>query len=158
MPTARETLAKDPQFLIRRNRFLAASMPDWDASANLVPFEVLGFSADGLRLKRGDHLPSAVPGNVTEAANLHTSREALSWRLGREVLALDGPGLAAVLARPEADIGLVDVALAKVLPDRVRRGPGRYLAIDAAGAITSDQAAALPRLIEIGRASCRERV
>ena len=148
---ARETLARNTQFLIRRNRFLVASMPDWDASAPLVPFDALGFSANGLRLKRGDHLPSAVPANVNEAANLHVSREMLSWRLGREVLALDGPALAAVLARPEADIGLVDVALAKVLPDRVRRGPGRYLAIDATGAIKADQAAALPKLIERAR-------
>ena len=53
------------QFLIRRNRFIAASMPDWDAGANLVPFEVLDRSAEGLRLRRGAHVPSAVPDNVT---------------------------------------------------------------------------------------------
>ena len=145
---ARETLPKDVQFLIRRNRFIAASMPDWDASSNLVPFDVLGRSGEGLRLRRGDNLPSAVPGNVTEAANLHASREMLSWRLGRGVLALEGPGLAAVLARPEADIGPVDVALAKLAPDRVRHGPGRYLMIEGVGPLKPDQLAALPKLIE----------
>lgn len=145
---ASETLARGVQFLIRRNRILAASMPDWDDRALLVPFVIQGGDPAGPLVRRGTYVPSLVPDNVLDAANEHTCRELLSWRLGREVLALSGSGLAAVLARPEAEIGPVDVALAKVWPDGVRRGPGCYLVIDAAAAITPEQAAALPRLAE----------
>lgn len=146
---ASETLAKGVQFLIRRNRFLAASMPDWDERAGLVPFDVV---ENGAALRRASFVPSAVPDNAVEAANLHTLRELLSWRLGRDVLSLSGPALVAVLARPEADIGLVDVALAKRSPESVRQGPGRYLVINADGdALAQNQAEALPKLAERAR-------
>jgi hypothetical protein len=139
--TARDRLAGETQFLIRRNRFIAASMPDWDHGSIPLPFNIEARAPFGLVLRREGWVPSAVPGHMIEAANQQAWRELLSWRLGRNVLALDRAGLDAVLERPDTDVSAIDVEIARSAPGKVIAGSGHYLVIGLDTPLLSDIAA-----------------
>lgn len=127
--TTRDVLAQGVQFLIRRNRYIAATMPDWTGDAALLPFLVEALGPFGLVLRREGWVPSAVPEHVIAAANSYAWRELLSWRLGRAVLGLEGPALEAVLDRPDDQVSQIDVEIARRDPGRVMQGRGAYLLI-----------------------------
>ncbi len=156
-PSARMQIRRDTQFLIRRNRFVASTMPDWNGTSILLPFDILRQGPGGMVLRRTGWVPSEVPAHIEAAADTHAWRELLSWRLGRGALALDGPGLDAVLGRPDDEVSAIDVAIAKVSPEKVIRGRGRYLVVGLGNGVFESAvarpggAAALERLVERAR-------
>lgn len=127
--TLREALLRDTQFLIRRNRFIANAMPDWDARSQPLPFLVLAEDARGMVVKREGWVPSEVPATIAAQADSQALRELLSWRLGREVLALAEPALQRVLDLPEDGASAVDVAVAQRAPGKLRQAGQRALVL-----------------------------
>lgn len=86
--TARAMLASEPKFLIRRNRYIANTMPDWGehrAQACYSSIEVAGASET---LERRPSSAQHVPDAVIREADLTAARELMSWRISDNCAAL----------------------------------------------------------------------
>lgn len=111
--SAAAELARDTMQKIRRNRLLAHIMPEWDTQKTLMPFDVTRGGTGDLALVRAGWLPHPVPAQVESDVDHYARLELTSWRLGPRVLDLDRARLELLLARPFADLGPLDVELAR---------------------------------------------
>ncbi len=130
-------LASGTKFMIRRNRYLATVMPQWDGGSIPLPFRVVSQSPGLLTVKRESWVPSAVPGHIQAAARSHALTELLAWRLGRRVLELEPAKVELLLARDNRAVSAVDVEVAIAAPHLLATGDGRYLVLDLAGDLLS---------------------
>ena len=128
--TLRQDLSAGTTFLIRRNRFVAMVMPEWDARSIPLPLRVVARSATALTVRRQGWTPSQVPEHVVEAANRHALAELASWRLGKRVMGLAPERLDLVLDRPNSQVSALDVEIALCAPELIARGGEGYLVLD----------------------------
>lgn len=131
----RDQLRSGTSFLIRRNRYIAMVMPEWDEKSIPLPFRMLTRTVNDMKVQREGWIPSRVPDHVTEAANFHALSELSAWRFGKRVLELGPERIGKLLDRPVTEVGRIDVELAIASPGQVLDGPGHYLVLDLAGGI-----------------------
>lgn len=85
---ARATLAGEPQFLIRRNRYIANVMPGWDDRRPRAQYADLAH-VDGVRhVRRTTQSEMRVAPAIQREADLASARELMSWRLGEPCMRL----------------------------------------------------------------------
>ena len=133
--TLEQALRSGTQFLIRRNRFIAMVMPDWDDRAIHLPFRMLTRTDSAMSIQREGWVPSHVPDHITDAANAHALTELAAWRLGKRVLELSPDRIPLLLNRPARDVSRIDVEIALAAPGHMLKGPGQYLVLDLPGGV-----------------------
>ena len=134
-PTLGQDLTSGTAFLIRRNRYVATVMPDWDDRSIALPFRMTTRSDTAMNVQREGWVPSHVPPHVVAAANVHALTELAAWRLGRRVLELGPDRIGLLLDRATADVSPIDVEIAIASPQHVPKGPGHYLVMDLPGGV-----------------------
>lgn len=134
-PSLRHELLRGTRHLIRANRYIAAVMPPWEERALPLPFRLIDRGSDFARLRRDGWVPSRVPDHVARAAKTHALTEMASWRLARRVLELGPDRIDLVLDRPAGDVCRIDVEIAISQPERMLKGPGRFLLLELPGGV-----------------------
>lgn len=117
---ARLTLGADTAFLIRRNRYLANTLPTWSPKRRAARYDVIGLDGPVTRLRRTAGSSDAAPASVQREADLAAARELMAWRLGDECYELG-------LNQTEALIDATPwdrLTLMKVRAMLAARGPG----------------------------------
>lgn len=109
--TALEELRVNTLFKTRRNRFIANVMPYWDARRHLLPFKISQSGSRGAVMARTGWVPNPVPETIQEDAAHYTALEMTSWRLGQRAFGLTRAQLSALLQKPFAALGRLDVEL-----------------------------------------------
>ncbi len=133
--TLGQKLRSGTKFLIRRNRYIAMVMPQWDESAIHLPFRMLTRTDTVMKVQREGWVPSRVPAHVVSAANIHALTELAAWSYGKRVLELAPDRLDLLLNRPLRNISRIDVEIAISAPHHVLKGPGQYLVLDLPGGV-----------------------
>ena len=157
--TLGQDLKSGTSYLIRRNRYVAMVMPDWDANAIHLPLRMLTRTDTAMAIQREGWVPSRVPDHIIDAANAHALSELAAWRLGKRVLELGPDRIGLLLDRPARDASRMDVEIAIAAPDHVISGPGQYLVLDLPGGVLDAPQrpprldAAFKRLLAAARAS-----
>ena len=83
MTKARQQLARDTLYKIRRNRFIANVMPAWNCDRLLAPFDVYEESPKYVELRRRkDDLPHFVSDDIEAQADFFAAMELVSWKCG----------------------------------------------------------------------------
>lgn len=85
---ARETLAGEPQFLIRRNRYIANVMPSWDERRPRAQYADVAHSNGVRHVRRTTQDDPRVAPAIQREADLASARELMSWRLGEPCMRL----------------------------------------------------------------------
>ena len=133
-PDGPRTLGQDLRagtgYLIRRNRYVATVMPDWNDRSIHLPFRITARDEALLTVRREGWVPSRVPPHVVAAANAHALGELTAWRLGRRVLDLTPDRVDLLLGRALSDVSRIDVEIAISDPRHVLQGAGHYLVMD----------------------------
>ena len=101
----------DTMFSIRRNRFIAQTMPKWKAGSKFAPFEILGDDGKTVEVRRlladMSHL---VRNEWNSVAENYALREILSWKLGSTVFQMSDRALHVLLQSKQlAELTSVDV-------------------------------------------------
>ncbi|SDY83771.1 glycosyltransferase [Citreimonas salinaria] len=122
--SAAEEIRATTQWRIRRNHYIAAVMPVWDAAK--IPLPLAVEAPD--RLRRAAPPVHAVPARIKAAADAHALAEIASWHIGPEVLALEPARVGMLLSAPLAGIGRADLDAALAVQKAAPRLAAPHLA------------------------------
>lgn len=148
--SAKDEIMQGTIYLIRRNHFLANTMPAWNSSQILLPFGGESFADGNMTLQRKGWVPSLVPDHVNADADHYALAEITAWRLGQKVRQLNPPQLLRLISRPFSQLTKLDIEVCLKTDPKNLAPKNGYLVINLPADGFAQMAPAIKRLHGLG--------